>query len=328
MASAFEKFRNRQSYSSMIAQKMNSSNQNKKDERFWELTRDQETGKGEAVIRFLPPKSTDSEAMPYVKFYSHFFKGDDGKWVVAEACPRSFGKPCPVCERNVKLYNSGNIDRYRRSKPRTNYLFNILVISDPAVPENNGKVFLFKTGQTIFTMITEAMQSEYDDPAMPFEIDEGNNFIYRSRKDPARGGLISYDKSKFETKLTPIADSDKELERIFNSMYDLESVVEEIGKKIDANTLENKCKSAFIENDPGSNSFGGFAQQDTYMKKAVEQEMSMPKVSADMDNLPWDEEQESKPKAKVKEAKPLPTAAPMPDEDEDDDLDFFRKLAE
>ena len=321
MASAFEKFRNRQSYSSTIAQKMNTSNQNKKDERFWDLTRDQETGKGEALIRFLPPKSTDSEAMPYVKYYSHFFKGDDGRWVVTEACPRSFGKPCPICERNMRLYNSGNIDRYRRSKPRTNYMFNILVINDPAVPENNGKVFLFKTGSTIFNMITEAMQSEYDEPAMPIEVMEGNNFILRSRKDPARGGLISYDKSKFDTKLTPIAKDDDELERIFNSMYNLEEVIQEIASKTDVNQLEQKCKSAFIENDPGTNSFGeGMTALNNAPKKSAIEEM---------DNLPWDEEEpvkEEKPK-KMKEQKPIPTAEPMPSEEDEDDLDFFRKLA-
>ena len=319
MASAFEKFKNRQSYSSMIAQKMNSSNQNRKDERFWELTRDPETGKGEAVIRFLPPKSTDSEAMPYVKFYSHFFKGDDGKWVVTDACPRSFGNPCPICERNMKLYNSGNIERYRRSKPKTNYLFNILVVNDPAAPENNGKVFLFKTGQTIFTMITEAMQSEYDEPAMPFEVEDGNCFIYRSRKDPARGGLISYDKSKFDNHLSPIAEDEDELRRIFDSMYDLEAVVNELGAKTDVNLLEQKCKSAFIENDPGANSFDPVMAQSNTAKSAVEE----------MDNLPWDEEpvKEEKPQ-KTKEQKPIPTAEPMPSEDEeDDDLDFFRKLA-
>jgi len=325
MASAFEKFKSMKSVSARTAQKMATSNGNQKDERFWYLTRDAETGKGEAVIRFLPPKSDNPEAMPYVKLYSHFFKGDDGRWVVTECCPRSFGKPCPICERNSKFYNSGNIERYRRSKARTNYIFNILVVNDTAVPSNNGKVFMFETGSTIFNMITEAMTSEYDDAALPFEVMEGNNFILRSRKDPSRGGMISYDKSKFETQITPIAKDDSELERIFNSMYDLEKVAEEMGNKIDAQTLENKCKSAFIEDDPGS-SLSNPISNSNYVDYS--EHKNDKQITADMDKLPWDEEpeQEEKPR-KSKPAKAMPTAEPMPSDEDDDDLDFFRKLA-
>lgn len=327
MASAFERFKNMKSVSTRMVQKMITSNSNQKDERFWTLTRDNESGKGEAIIRFLPPKTDDAEAMPYVKYYSHFFKGDDGKWVISEACPRTFGKPCPVCERNAKLYNSGILDRYRRSKAKTNYLFNILVVNDNAIPSNNGKVFLFSAGATIFSMITEAMTSEYDEQARPFDIVDGNNFIIRTRKDPSRGGLISYDKSKFETNVTSISENDDKLEEIFNSMYDLQSIVEEIGKKTNVQNLENKCKSAFIENDPGS-SFSS-PTSDDFMRKAYEQEKAMPQVTADMDELPWDTEEKKEVKLKkVKEAKPLPTAEPMPSNEDDDDLDFFRKLAQ
>lgn len=308
MISAFEKFRTRQSYSQKVAAKISASNQTKKDERFWDLTRDPETGKGEALIRFLPPKSDDPEAMPYVKYYSHFFKGDDGRWVVAEACPRTFDKPCPICERNTKLYTSGNLDRYRRSKSRTNYIFNILVINDTAVPENNGKVFLFKTGSTIFTMITDAMQSEYDEPAMPFDVMEGNNFILRSRKDSARGGMISYDKSKFETKLTPIAKNDKELENVFNSMYDLDEVVKELAARVDVKQLEQKCKSAFIENDPGTTSFG----------ETISTTRETMKVE-NMDKMPWDDVPDNSDNNQTQSSG---------SEDDDDDLDFFRKLAQ
>ena len=51
---------------------------------------------------------------------------------------------------NTRLWNSGDqakkdlvSQRYKRKK---SYVSNILVIDDPANPENNGKVFLYRYG--------------------------------------------------------------------------------------------------------------------------------------------------------------------------------------
>lgn len=324
--SAYSIWKNRRKYSANIAEKMNQSNSNNRnDERFWTLTRDKESGRGEAIIRFLPPKSTDAEALPYAKFYSHFFKGDTGKWLVVDACPRTEGKACPICERNMKLYQEGKKDRYNYRKARTNYLFNILVVNDTACPENNGKVFLFKTGPVIYNMITESMAAEFDDEAaVPFDIDSGNNFILRSRTDTSRSsGMITYDKSKFETKLTSIANSDAELEKIFNSMYDLNEVVQDMLNQYSPEELERKCKDAYLEDDPGSLTYSQPTNEDVSFAKQI---AKFDQSAGTMDNLPWDEPEEtSKKPERIKQAKEAPSK--NNDDDDDDALDYFRSLS-
>ena len=105
------------------------------DERFWKPTLDK-AGNSVALIRFLPAPDTD---IPWVKYHSHGFKGDTGKWLI-ENCPTSIGQPCPVCESNGTLWNSGNDsdkEIARKRKRKTHYVSNILVIQDKNNPDNN-----------------------------------------------------------------------------------------------------------------------------------------------------------------------------------------------
>ena len=75
-------------------EKLNTSADSVKDNRFWQPTVDK-AGNGMAIIRFLPtPECDGEEAKPFVKLYSHGFK-DVGGWYI-ENCPTTIGKDCPV----------------------------------------------------------------------------------------------------------------------------------------------------------------------------------------------------------------------------------------
>ena len=116
-----------------------------KDERVWRPQTDK-TGNGYAVIRFLP--ACDGEDIPWARVFSHAFKGKGG-WFI-ENCPTTIGGKCPMCEVNNELWNSGlesDKDIARAQKRKLSYYSNILVVSDPANPENEGKVFLYKYGR-------------------------------------------------------------------------------------------------------------------------------------------------------------------------------------
>jgi hypothetical protein len=63
-----------------------------KDDRMWKPTRDK-SGNGYAIIRFLP--QSEGENIPWVKTYSHAFKGPTGKWFI-ENCPTTIGRKCPL----------------------------------------------------------------------------------------------------------------------------------------------------------------------------------------------------------------------------------------
>ena len=124
---------------------------------------------------------------------------------------------------NTQLWNSGlesDKDIARQRKRRLNYISNIYVVSDPANPENEGKVFLYKYGKKIFDKINEAMQPEFadEDPIDPFDFWKGANFKLKVRKV---AGYINYDKSEFESPSPLLNGDDALLEELWNKQYSL-----------------------------------------------------------------------------------------------------------
>ena len=129
------------------------TNQNSSgDERFWKPELDK-TGNGFAVIRFLP--AVEGEELPWARVWSHAFQGPGG-WYIENSLT-TLGQKDPVSEENTKLWNSGSdADKEiaRKRKRKLSYFTNILVVSDPKHPENEGQVKLYKFGKKIFDKIT------------------------------------------------------------------------------------------------------------------------------------------------------------------------------
>lgn len=189
-----------------------------KDDRFWRPELDKSSN-GFAVIRFLPP--SDGEDLPFAKYFSHGFKGPGG-WYI-ENSRTTLGEKDPVSEMNSKLWNSGiesDKDIARARKRKTNYVSNILVVSDPANPQNEGKIFLYRYGQKIFQKIQEAMQPEFQDeePVNPFDFWTGADFKLKIRRV---AGYINYDKSEFASPSPLFEGDDTILEQTWNKQYKL-----------------------------------------------------------------------------------------------------------
>lgn len=199
------------------------------DTRFWKLERDK-AGNGMAVIRFLPAPAVDGDdALPWVRYFDHGFKGPSGKWYIENSLT-SIGQKDPVSEYNSSLWNASSDEnswqrkQARDQKRRLHYIANIYVIKDPANPENEGKVKLFKFGKKIFDKITLAMNPEYegDSPMNPFDLWNGANFKLRTR---TVAGYPNYDQSVFESS-KPLSDDDAELEKIWKSEYSLKEFLD------------------------------------------------------------------------------------------------------
>ena len=189
------------------------------DERFWKPELDK-SGNGYAVIRFLP--APDGEELPWAKVYSHAFQGPGG-WYIENSLT-TVNKKDPVGEVNRKLWNSGldsDKDIARKQKRKLSYYSNIQVVRDPAHPENEGKVFLYKFGKKIYDKITAAMQPEFEDetPINPFDLWEGANFKLKICKV---AGFWNYDKSEFDSP-SALASDDAELEAVWKKEYSLTS---------------------------------------------------------------------------------------------------------
>ena len=189
------------------------------DERFWKPELDK-SGNGYAVIRFLP--APDGEDMPWAKVWSHAFKGPGGQWYIENSLT-TLGKDDPVGELNRELWNSGrdsDKEIARAQKRKLSYYSNIYVVQDPAHPENEGRVFLYKFGKKIFDKLVEAMQPAFADesPIDPFNFWKGADFKLKIRKVD---GYWNYDKSEFAApKVLGNFDDDK-LEGIWKEGYSL-----------------------------------------------------------------------------------------------------------
>jgi hypothetical protein len=194
------------------------------DDRIWKPTVDK-AGNGYAVIRFLP--APEGEDLPWVRYWDHGFKGPSGKWYIENSLT-SIGQQDPVSEMNTQLWNSGiESDKQiaRERKRRLHYVSNILVISDSAAPENEGKVFLYKYGKKIFDKIMDVMQPQFEDeqPVNPFDFWAGANFKLKIRQVE---GYRNYDKSEFDSSTELFDGDDTKLETVFTSSHSLKEFVD------------------------------------------------------------------------------------------------------
>ncbi len=128
----------------------------------------------------------------------------------------------PVGELNRELWNSGNEsdkDTVRKQKRKLSFYANIYVVKDPANPQNEGGVFLYKFGKKIFDKIMAAMQPEFEDetPINPFDFWQGANFKLKLKKV---AGYWNYDSSEFDRQ-SPLLDDDDAMEAIWKKQYSL-----------------------------------------------------------------------------------------------------------
>ena len=194
------------------------------DDRFWKPTRDK-AGNGYAVIRFLPQK--EGEDLPWVRYWDHGFKGPTGLWYIENSLT-SINQPDPVSEHNSVLWNSGRDEDKalaREQKRRLHYVSNVLVISDPDNPQNEGKVFLYKFGKKIFDKIMDVMQPQFADetPVNPYDFWEGADFKLKIRKVE---GWVNYDKSEFSAPSALFDGDEGRLNEVYGQLYALQDFLD------------------------------------------------------------------------------------------------------
>ena len=272
-------------------EKINDKGSSNVDERIWKPVVDK-SGNGYAIIRFLPePEGCE---LPWSRVYTHAFQGTGG-WYIENSLT-TLGQKDPVSEHNSELWNSGsdaNKEIARKQKRRLSYYSNIYIVSDPANPENEGKVFLYKYGKKIFDKLTAAMQPEFEDEEAidPFDFWQGANFKLKAKNV---AGYRNYDSSEFAAP-SPLLDDDDAMEALWKKQFSLAEIVapdqfktyEELKTRLDY-VLGNKKTVAPV-----------YEEEDTDRGEA--EELVTAAVS-----------------------KPTPAVA----EEEDDALSYFAKLAE
>ena len=268
--------------------KFSNTTKKNEDDRFWKAEVDK-SGNGYAVIRFLP--APQGEDLPWVRLWNHGFQGPGG-WYIENSLT-TLNEKDPAGELNSKLWNSGNEkdkETARKQKRRLNYISNIYVVKDPAHPETEGKVFLYKFGKKIFDKLNEKMNPEFEDEKAinPFDLWNGANFKLKIRNVE---GYRNYDKSEFDD-VSPLAEED-ELEKIWKSEHSLSPLV-------------------------APDQFKSYAELSARLDKVLNTGVAI--SEEDMPTF------ETRAVSKTAEAKAPPSKKAV-HEDEDDTLAMFEKLA-
>ena len=298
--------RNRTDFSKLVqaAQETGGGQQQQRtgDPRMWKPTVDK-AGNGYAVLRFLPPQ--EGQDIPWVRYWDHGFKGPTGQWYIEKSLS-SIGQQDPVGEMNSRLWNSGiesDKEIARERKRRLHYVVNALVVSDPAAPENEGKVFMYQFGKKIFDKIMDLMQPQFPDekPVNPFDFWEGADFLLKIRQVE---GYRNYDKSEFSSPAALYDGDEAKLEAVYDQMHPISEFVDPANYKT-YDELKAKLANVLGEAAP----------------RTVKQEVAM-----DLDDeIP--EFQSSPTPAAPSSPAPAITTAEASMSDDDDTMSYFAKLA-
>ena len=188
------------------------------DDRFWKPELDK-SGNGYAVIRFLPQPT--GEDLPWVRIWGHAFRGPGG-WFIENSLT-TLNRKDPVSEYNTELWNSGleaDKETARKQKRILKYYSNVLIVSDPKHPENEGKIFLFRYGKKIHDKLAEVINPQFEDETAydPFDFWKGANFKLKVRKVD---GFWNYDKSEFDAPSEVYDGDEGKLEALYGKLYSL-----------------------------------------------------------------------------------------------------------
>jgi len=290
-------------------EKMNNNGGGSGDDRYWKLECDKAQN-GYAVIRFLP--APDGEDMPFVKLYSHAFQGKGG-WYIENSLT-TLGQKDPVSEFNSELWNNGTDagkEQARKQKRKLTYIANIMVVKDPANPQNEGQVFLYKFGKKIFDKVMSAMQPEFEDEEAlnPFDFWEGANFNLKAKNV---AGYRNYDSSTFG-KVTPLLGGDDEaLEALWKKEHSLAELVSaEQFKSYD--DLKKRFNQVLGLGAPSSRP----APQEDAGDEDIEAQLRSARPAFKREEAAFSEPEVA-----------APSPSPTVDDDEDDALSYFQSLAD
>jgi hypothetical protein len=273
------------------------------DDRFWKPEPDK-AGNASATIRFLPRAEGDD--LPWIKIFTHGFQGPTGKWYIENSLT-TIGEEDPVGQLNSNLWNSTGDDnsparkQARAQKRKLSYYANVLIVSDPKHPENEGKVKIFKFGKKIFDKIMDKARPTFEDeePVNVFDLWEGADFKLRMRKVE---GYPNYDQSAFAAPGPVMGGDEKKILDVVNSQHKLSEFLDRKNFKT-YEELARKLASVLNTEAAPTKSAAQIAEDDSD-EPAVEKVVT-----------------QSKPKVKVEKSR-------VEEDDDDDAMSYFQKIAQ
>jgi len=206
------------------------------------LSSSEKSGGGNAlykeILKFTPGNTYQVRLIPNPKdpansifhYYNHGWNSNStGKFVTA-LCPTTFGDSCPIDAYYLKTYRTGTESEKAAAavlSRKEGWMVNVLVVSDPENPENEGKVKILRYGKELAKIIDSALKGDDADEfgvEKVFDVENGSTLRIKceARTGNARGAkqYVTYASSKF---LSPSA-IEVDVETTYNSLHDLMAV--------------------------------------------------------------------------------------------------------
>lgn len=187
-------------------------------------------------VRLLP----DPNGKFYESYYYHCFQGSDGKYVYIK-CPKTDGMEnfCPWCHISRMLYQGNDEDKKLAKKynKQRRFVGNVFVVNDPRDADVDDEKYkatntvkLYEFPATIEAKIQNEITNEEEGFGMDiFDPADGYDFILDIKeKAPDPNGKVwpSYDNCQFSRKKTSIAESEEEVAKIMENVYDISKYLE------------------------------------------------------------------------------------------------------
>lgn len=291
------------------------------DPRFWDTKHLRgEDGNGEATIRFLPVQNPSDS--PFVRVWHHQYRRTqpDGsfRWYIENSL-KTIGQEDPVYKYNGQFAAQTEENKKLRISRLTKYIANILVLDDPAAPENNGKVFLYSFGAQIFELIQGQMTPKFksDKRVDPFNVFTGADFNIRIwTKVVGKDKMPQYDKSKFLEPSELGGNAAKAIKAVFPLLVDVNEFIAPDQFKT-YEVLENRLNFVLgISNADGSTYDSTKANGNGQWKEDVPDEVK--EVKKALEKAPIEDDI-------PEEFKSAPVKVPESSADEDDFFAQFKK---
>ena len=231
-------------------------------------------------------------------YYVHFGLGDDGKQ--SGICPKTIGKPCPVCEMYKELVSSDDEDdreAAKKIKPKERELYNVIDLDD----QDSG-VQIFEYSFHLFGKgLSEEINEASEEEAGFAELENGKTLKIHFKKESIGGGTPFW-----QLRRVDFVDREDYEEDILDEVHDLDSLLKVPSYK--------ELQSLLSGTDEGEEE--GEEQSGEEEEKEEEEEKPAKKGKKSSKKKSEDEDEDEKPAKKGKKS-----SKKKKDDEGDDDED-------
>lgn len=191
---------------------------------------------GRNILKFEKDKTYTVRLIPNisnpVKTFFHYYTYDwtsygNGQYTTALS-PATFGQKCVITDTKYRLLRNGSDEEKQKAdllRRNERWLVNVYVVDDPTNPDNNGNIKIMRYGKQLHKIISDAIDGEGSEDYGARIFDLSENGVNLKVKCEQQGDYITYVSSKFTLPRKIEGIDDTKAEKIYNSVFDLESIV-------------------------------------------------------------------------------------------------------